>query len=80
MLSAVHTLQLVGDVAKDGGMHQGPDHHDHNGEDLLILCVGGHVAKTNSGEGGACEVQCRDIGVAVLNISKFSQENKGLDV
>ena len=66
LLSAVHPLQLVGHVAEDGGMHQGPDHHDHDGEDLLVLGVGGHVAKADGGEGSAGEVQGGDVGVAVL--------------
>ena len=54
-------------MAEDGGVHQGPDHHDHDGEDLLVLGVGRHVAKADGGEGSAGEVQGSDVGVAVLH-------------
>ena len=66
LLPAVHPLQLVGHVAEDGGVHEGADHHDHDGEDLLVLGVGRHVAKADGGEGSAGEVQGSDVGVAVL--------------
>ena len=66
LLPAVHPLQLVGHVAEDGGVHEGADHHDHDGEDLLVLRVGGHVAEADGGERGAGEVERRDVRVAVL--------------
>ena len=61
----VHPADDGGHVPEDGGVHQGADEHDQDGEYLLLPRVPRHVPEPDGGERGAGEVEGSGVGIGV---------------